>query len=80
MKIVKAWDNRGTKTETLDYYSIYVKWKGEFYGISTNSVASIWSVTDPMDNTLKWQSAGKKINVDELPEKLVKIIRSYFPD
>lgn len=79
--IVKAWDNSDTSHATFDNYQIVVRHDGLYYGISTNDIGSVWSVSDGERQLInKWDNAGQRVDLTSLPSNLTRMIDNYFKE
>lgn len=77
MRILKAFNNKGTKNETVDNLSIFVSVENisgtrpisELYIITCDDKGNHWNTTFT-SNLLTWDNIGTKMNTADLPKKV----------
>lgn len=77
MRILKAFNNKGTKNETVDNLTIFVRVDntsgarpiGELYIITCDNKGNHWNTTFT-SNLLTWDNIGTKMNTADLPKKV----------
>lgn len=87
MRILKAFNNKGTKNETVDNLTIFVRVdnisearkRSELYIITCDDNANNWRTTFT-SNLETWNTIGTKMNTCEIPQTIINDMLYVFSE